>query len=196
MSDSLSPAEEQELVRRAQDLDNDALSALFSSYYPKIFRYGMTHLGNTQVSEDFASEVMLKVLDSIQKYRFRGPPFSAWVFRIARNKLIDQIRRDNRRRWVELSELLESPTVTPDAAIERALVHGEVRLALRHLTDDQAQVIALRFFQELNTASVAAILGRSQCSVKSIQHRALKSLRRVFASDAHTSAAAAVAEAA
>ena len=118
MADSPSPAEEQELVRRAQALDEDALSALFNAYYPKIFRYGMNHLGHTQTSEDFASDVMLRVLDGIQRYRFRGPPFSAWVFRIARNKLIDQVRRDNRARCVGLSDSVASPNTTPDATLE------------------------------------------------------------------------------
>lgn len=186
MLDNPSRLGERELVRRARDLDEEALSALFGVYYPKIFRYGMGHLRDVQTSEDFASEVMLKVLNAVPAYRFKGPPFSAWVFRIARNRLIDLMRRDSRRPRFDLSESMASSQIEPDIAVERALTRSEVLLALQHLNDRQALVIALRYFHELDTASIAAVLGASRCSVKSIQHRALKSLRRIMCPEVST----------
>ncbi len=80
---------EWELVQRAQTLDEGALASLYSTFYPRIYNYVFLHLGDVQTAEDLVSEVMLKVLESIKKYQFKGTPFSAWVFRIARNKLID-----------------------------------------------------------------------------------------------------------
>jgi len=151
----------------------------------------MSQLGDAQMSEDFGSEVILRMLIAIQKYRFRGPPFSAWIFRIARNKLIDLLRRDNRSPRVGLTESLASPNLAPDTMIERAMERGEIRQALQHLPNEQAEVIALRFFQELDTASVASILGRSQSAVKALQHRAPKSLRTIVAPEVPTTSGAA-----
>src|SRR2546425_8746512 len=106
MLDSPSLSGERQLVRRAQQMDEEALSAIFNLYYPKIFRFGMSHLGNVHAAEDLASDVMLKMLDSIHRYRFLGPPFSAWVFRIARNRLVDVLRKSRgpRSQGVDLNE--------------------------------------------------------------------------------------------
>lgn len=75
-------------VLRAQAFDQKALSALFASYYPRMYTYGLAQLRDVHAAEDFASDVILRVLDGIRRYRLGEQPFSAWVFRIARNRLI------------------------------------------------------------------------------------------------------------
>ena len=126
---------------------------------------------------------MLKLLESIKKYRFRGTPFSAWVFRIARNRLIDLHRRRKRRGEVNLSEPLASMQIGPQTMAERALERGQLQLALKYLTDEQRQVIVLKFIEGFDNASIARILRRSEGAIKSLQHRALNSLRRVMAGE-------------
>ncbi|KKL04973.1 hypothetical protein LCGC14_2610730 [marine sediment metagenome] len=171
---------EWELVQRAQTLDEGALASLYSTFYPRIYNYVFLHLGDVQTAEDLVSEVMLKVLESIKKYQFKGTPFSAWVFRIARNKLIDLHRRRKRRGEVNLTEPLAAMQVTPQVMAERALDRGQLHLALKYLTEDQRQVIVLKFIEGFDNASVARILGRSEGAIKSLQHRALNSLRRIM----------------
>jgi RNA polymerase sigma-70 factor (ECF subfamily) len=127
---------------------------------------------------------MLKVLESIKKYRFQGLPFSAWVFRIARNKLIDLHRRRKRRGEIDLSQPLASMQISPQVMAERALDRGQIQLALKHLTEEQRQVIVLKFVEGFDNASVARILGRSDGAIKSLQHRALNSLRRIMSGEA------------
>ena len=84
---------------------------------------------------------MLKMIESIGKYQFKGLPFGAWVFRIARNRLIDLHRRRRRRGEVDLSETLVSTLANPQALAERALERGQIQVAMRYLTDEQRQVI-------------------------------------------------------
>lgn len=175
--------EEWALVQRAQTLDEEALATLYSSYYPRVYNYAFLHLGDVQAAEDLASEVMLKVLESIKKYRFKGTPFSAWVFRIARNRLIDLHRRRKRRGEVDLMEPVVSMQVSPQVLAERALDRGQLQLALKYLTEEQRQVIVLKFIEGFDNASVARVLGRSQGAVKSLQHRALNSLRRLMSGE-------------
>lgn len=175
---------EWELVQRAQTLDGDALASLYSTFYPRIYNYAFLHLGDVQTAEDLASEVMLKVLESIKKYQFKGTPFSAWVFRIARNKLIDLHRRRKRRGEVDLTEPLVAMQVSPQVMAERALDRGQLHLALKYLTEEQRQVIVLKFIEGFDNASVARILGRREGAIKSLQHRALNSLRRIMSGEA------------
>ncbi len=175
--------QEWELVQRAQALDEVALASLYSTYYPKIYNYAFLQLGDIHAAEDLASDVMLKLLESIKKYQFKGTPFSAWVFRIARNRLIDLHRRRKRRGEVNLTEPLAAMQIGPQTLAERALDRGQLQLALRYLTDEQRQVIVLKFIEGFDNASVARVLGRSEGAIKSLQHRALKSLRRVMSGE-------------
>jgi RNA polymerase sigma-70 factor, ECF subfamily len=169
------------LVKRAQALDEAALCSLFDTYYPKIYNYGLVQLQEAHAAEDLASDVMLKVLESIPKYRSRGVPLSAWVFRIARNRIVDIRRRGSRRREVGLTDtFVDGSSTAPHSAVERALDYGQISLALSHLTQVQEQVIVLRFLKDLDVSTVAQIIGRSESAVKSLQFRALTSLRRIM----------------
>ena len=181
---AVQPAEELtaewELVRRAQSFDNDAIRQLYEKYFPKIYNYAFMQMGDVHAAEDLASDVMLKMIESIQKYTFRGLPFGAWVFRIARNRLIDLHRRRKRRGEVDLSETLSTSLASPQVLAERALERGQLQIALKHLTDEQRQVIVLKFIEGFDNRSVGKIMGRSEGAIKSLQHRALGALRRVL----------------
>jgi RNA polymerase sigma-70 factor (ECF subfamily) len=137
-------------------------------------------MGDVHAAEDLASDVMLKMLESIKNYKFKGLPFSAWVFRIARNRLIDLHRRRKRRGEVDLSESLASTLASPQSMAERALERGQLQVAFKYLTDEQRQVIVLKFIEGFDNRSVGAIMGRSEGAIKSLQHRALGALRRVL----------------
>jgi RNA polymerase sigma-70 factor (ECF subfamily) len=146
-----------------------------------VYNYGLIQLREVPAAEDLASDVMLRVLESISRYQSRGVPFSAWVFRIARNRLVDIRRRSHRRREVGLVDsLMTVAGGSPHATVERALEFGEVCFALGQLTPAQEQVIVLRFLKDLDVATVARTLGRSESAVKSIQFRALTALRRMI----------------
>jgi len=171
---------EWEIVRRAQSFDNDAIRQLYEKYFPKIYNYAFMQMGDVQAAEDLASDVMLKMIESIKKYTFRGLPFGAWVFRIARNRLIDLHRRRKRRGEVDLSETLSTALANPQVLAERALERGQLQIALKHLTGEQRQVIVLKFIEGFDNRSVGKIMGRSEGAIKSLQHRALGALRRLL----------------
>ena len=171
---------EWDIVRRAQEYDEPAVEALYQKYYPKIYNYAFMQMGDAQASEDLASDVMLKMIESMHKYTFRGLPFGAWVFRIARNRLIDLHRRRRRRGEVDLSGTLSSALASPQVLAERALERGQIQVALKHLTDEQRQVIVLKFIQGFDNRSIGQIMGRSEGAIKSLQHRALGALRRLL----------------
>lgn len=176
-------AAEWELVRRAQQYDNDAIHQLYQTYYPKIYNYAFMQMGDVHAAEDLASDVMLKMIESMRSYKFRGLPFGAWVFRIARNRIIDLHRRRKRRGEVDLSETLSTALANPQVLAERAIERGQLQVALKHLTPEQRQVIVLKFIEGFDNRSVGKIMGRSEGAVKSLQHRALGALKRILYPD-------------
>jgi RNA polymerase sigma-70 factor, ECF subfamily len=182
-ADTTEVSAEWELVRRAQQYDEDAVRALYEKYHPKIYNYAYLQMGDVQAAEDLASDVMLKMIESINSYRFRGLPFGAWVFRIARNRLIDLHRRRKRRGEVDLNETLSSTLANPEVLAERVLERGQLHIAMKYLTDEQRQVIVLKFIMGFDNRSVGRIMSRSEGAVKSLQHRALGSLRRLLQQD-------------
>jgi RNA polymerase sigma-70 factor (ECF subfamily) len=153
---------------------------LYQQFYPKLYNYAYIQLGDVQQAEDLTSEVLLRMLESIKRYSFRGLPFSAWVFRIARNCIIDLHRRRKRRPEVTLFDGIPDTEDSPPLAAERSMTRAEIRRALVHLTEEQRQVIILKFIQGMDNATVARVLGRSQGAVKSLQHRALVSLKKIL----------------
>jgi RNA polymerase sigma-70 factor (ECF subfamily) len=170
-----------DLVSAAQALDEQALAEIYTTYHPRVLNYALSQLRDPQTAEDIASEVMLKVLESIGRYRFNGVPLAAWVFRIARNALIDVRRRRSRYAGCTLPDGLASPNADTAAKVEAALDRDRLHEALRGLREEHRHVLVLRFMEGMNTAEVAYVLGRSQSSVKALQYRALNRLRRTMA---------------
>ena len=168
------------LVEEAQAFSQAAWAHLFDQYYPKMYDYCYLRTGDRAAAEDLASEVFLEALRGIRRYRYRGVPFSAWLYRIARNLTADFLRHRASRPTVPLGEDGAHAALTsPDGADAAARSH-DVQAAIRQLTDDQQQVIILRFFHDLSHEETAAILGRRPGAVRVLQSRALSALRRVM----------------
>jgi RNA polymerase sigma-70 factor (ECF subfamily) len=137
-------------------------------------------VANVQLAEDLASEVFLKVLESIDSFTFRGIPLSAWLFRLARNLLIDYFRTSPRPGVeVPLEEEVVLTEGGPDAALERKVTRKQLLGALSNLTEDQQEVVVLKFMEGFSN-TVAKIVGKSEGAVKSLQHRALSTLSRIW----------------
>ena len=169
------------LVEDAQAFSQEAWAHIYDQCYQKMFDYCYLRIGNRAVSEDLASEVFLEALRGIRRYRYRGVPLSAWLYRIAHNLTADYLRRNARETTVSLGEQpAEHPHLqTPDGAERTALWH-DVHNAIRQLTEDQQQVIMLRFFQQLSHEETAAVMQRRAGAVRVLQNRALNALRRLM----------------
>jgi len=175
-------ADEQELVTQARAGDAGAFARLYDQYVHKIYSYIVMRVGDPETAEDLTADVFLRALESLASFEPRGYPFSSWLFRIARNRVIDHLRRQQRRKQVPLLEevwqlVSESE---PYQVIEKQASREQVLAAMAQLTDIQREIIALRFAAELPIAQVARILGISEEAVKARQHSALNALRRIM----------------
>ncbi|MFQ5813533.1 MAG: sigma-70 family RNA polymerase sigma factor [Anaerolineae bacterium] len=175
--------EQRELIRRAKECDLSAFARLYEHYYQDIYNYIRYRVPDTPVAEDLASEVFLKALESIDSFTFRGLPLSVWLFRIARNLMVDYFRSRPSRPDLPLREELLPAEGGPSDVFERKLTQQQLTRGLSHLTGDQQEVIILKFVDGLSNTEVAQILGKSEGAIKSLQHRALNSLNRILEVD-------------
>ncbi|MBA2450496.1 MAG: sigma-70 family RNA polymerase sigma factor [Chloroflexi bacterium] len=173
--------ETQELVERAQSGDGEAFGELYERLHPEIFRYLVRHLGGRrEMAEDLTEEVFLKVLERIDKYQFRGLPFSAWLYRIARNHLIDHVRAQPKQPLCSLESGAEIAERGAELVLDRQLDQQELSSALSRLTAEQQQVVKLRFLMGQTTAETAAAMEKTEDAIKKLQARGLAQLRRIL----------------
>ena len=171
----------QSLVERAQAGDGGAFGELYEQFAPEIFRYLLRHLnGRREAAEDLTEEVFLKVLERLSSYQFRGLPFSAWLYRIARNHMIDHLRSRPRQIISSLDQAPEIPEKKAEQTMDRSLDRHELAYALDRLTSDQRHVVTLRFLDGFTTAETAEIIGKTEDAVKKLQARGLVQLRRII----------------
>jgi len=174
----ISKQEERELIKRAKECDSSALARLYEHYYQDIYSYIYFRLPDVSQAEDLTSQVFLRVLESIDSFTFRGFPFSSWLFRIARNMMVDYFRSHQEPVDLPLEEGVLLAEGGPSDVFERELTQQQLAGALSNLTEDQQEVIILRFVDGLSPTDVAQVLGKSEGAIKSLQHRALGSLNR------------------
>ncbi len=171
---------EESLVRRAKQHDQEAFAQLYEEHFDKIFRYVVLKIGNETEAEDVTQQVFLNALQSISSFKWKGIPFSAWLFRIAHNQVVDYLRKKTKHATASLNESLASSGSNPALATEQRLNIEQLVLATRQLTEAQREVISLRFAGELSIARVAKVMDKSEGAVKALQHSAIVALRKAL----------------
>jgi RNA polymerase sigma-70 factor (ECF subfamily) len=162
------------LARRLRALEPDAWTQLFDEHRDQIWRYALVRTGNSSDADEVTSQVFVEALDSIKRYRYTGKPVLAWLYRIARNHAGKVTRQ--RRRSAPLSDAAESA-----APVEGAIDSLVIWEALRTITEEQSEVIALRFFAGYSTTEIAQAMGKTEAAVYSLEVRAIAALRRRLA---------------
>jgi RNA polymerase sigma-70 factor (ECF subfamily) len=176
---------DRELMERTRT-DPDAFGLFFDRHFDEIFGYAFRRTGDYDIARDIASEVFLKALRGLWRYRWTGVPVAAWLYAIATNEIRMHFRR-GRRKHVSLEALALAPADPRALDVERLEAeeiehrHSEfarVRRALGHLPSRYQDVLALRFFEQKSVAEIAQILGQRAGTVKSLLSRGLSRLRR------------------
>ncbi len=169
--------DEQRLIRRAQRGDAEAFAELYRAHVQVIFRYIAARVNDLQLAEDLTGDVFIKALEGLGSYRDQGRPLLAWLYRIARARVIDHYRQAGRRPSETSVDDQPLPVESGlDAGLARRQAAQALRAAIAGLTDDQQQVIILRFVEGYRVDEVAAILGKQPNAIKALQFRALRAL--------------------
>jgi RNA polymerase sigma-70 factor, ECF subfamily len=169
-------------VSAVSTFDQAALGQIYDAYYERIYNYIYHRLGDATLAEDMAGEVFLRMLESVRVERAWRTSLTGWLYRIAHNLVIDYYRRRGRRDEGSLDERIvaDDRSGSPRVSLETMLTQQQLRTALYHLTDEQQEVVILKFGEDLSNAEIAEIMGKTEGAVKALQHRALTTLRRVM----------------
>jgi RNA polymerase sigma-70 factor (ECF subfamily) len=174
------PRDLKRAVRRAARGDEPSAGELFDEFYPRVYRYALAKLGIRVDAEDVAAETFAKVLKGLDRFVWKGGGFEAWIFRIASNLVVDQVRFRIRETVMEVSEDADErpdPRLEPEAAFLLLEMRDELREALGSLPGDQREVLLLRFAAGLDTKECGEVMGRKANAVRQLQFRALQGMR-------------------
>jgi RNA polymerase sigma-70 factor, ECF subfamily len=170
------------LVARAIRRDREAFGALYELYFERIYRYARFKVGDRAEAEDVTAAVFLNAWRAVDHFTPQGEnSFLAWLFRLTHNALVDRYRRQ--RDVAVLDEVDDSvlpvdAQFNPEAVLERQLTLDELHHALQALTDEQREVVVLRFIEGLSAREVGEIMGKQEGTVRGMQFRAIEALRR------------------
>ena len=165
---------QEELLEKARQLDEAAVSSLVKQCYPFVFRYLYYRSTTREDAEDLTSEVFVRVVNSIKSQKGYFP---AWLIRIAKNLLTDYYRKRSKSRETSLEEIKE-PFLNSDEEKRDNLYLGDIRRMLDILTEEQKEMIILKFIEGNTNEEIAKIMNKSIGAIKALQFRALLALRR------------------
>ena len=171
---------EADLAQRASERDQTAFAELYNAYVEKIYKYIFYKVGNAVEAEDLCEQVFLKAWEAIGRYTWCGYPFSSWLYRLAHNLVVDHYR--TRRESVPLHEVLttSSEPEDPQDSLLQTLDAAELSDAISQLTDDQRQVISLKFIEGYENAEIAQMLNKKEGAIRALPYRALRSLLSIL----------------
>ena len=163
-----------DVIQRALEGNRSALAQIYDTYAKPIYRYHHSRVGNAPDAEDLTAQTFLAVIESLVRYQHRDN-FTAWIFQIARNKLMDHFRRNHVH-----GEINESVVDPAQGDVLDALVRDESRSRLKSLlhllNEDERELIRLRYTVELSFVEIAQLLGRKEDAVRKATRRILDRL--------------------
>lgn len=169
------------LVSLAQKGDSESFGLIYDELVDKVYRYIYFKTPSVEIAEDLTEDVFFNVWKNLPKYKKQKHPFSAWVFRIAHNQVIDYYRQN--KEFIELDETLTDQNTEnkPQRLIEKKLIQKEVQIALKELPDQQAQAVILKYINDFSNYEIAQTMQKSETAVRILLSRGLAKLKKVLA---------------
>jgi RNA polymerase sigma-70 factor (ECF subfamily) len=180
---TLDDAAIERLVADAKAGDAWAFGALFDHYHLPVYRYIASRVHRPADAEDLTQLVFVKALEALPRYEARGIPFGGWLFRLARNTVIDHVRTRHEHADLDAAITHAGHEAGPEQVTVERQELDEVAAALAALTDEQRDTIALRFFAGLSAREAAEVMGKQEGTIRGLQFRAIAALRRTLGID-------------
>ena len=148
---------------------------LYQRYFDRVYAFALTRTGDRTAAEDVTAETFRVAFENLPRFRWRGVPFSAWLFRIASNAALHYFRQAARKET--LADVVQDQGEPWDARLIEVETRARLFELVQRLPKDQRRVLVLRFGREASIKEVAREMGRSEGAVKLLQHRAMETLR-------------------
>ncbi len=167
-------SDERRLIEAAQK-DPGRFAELYEQNFHRVYAYIWRQVRNRAETQDLTAQVFHQALANLEKFKWRGAPFAAWLYRIAANAIADQARR--RSREASSNTTPETENNTTEFELEAIERRAQLFRAVDELPEDQRRVIMMRFAGEKSIREISDELGRSEGAVKQLQFRGLENLR-------------------
>lgn len=174
---------EQDLIKRAQVGEADAFEQLYETHYQPVYTYIYYRVGQRPLAEDLTSDVFERMVTKIDSWQPTGKPFISWLYTIAGNLVRNHVKRENSIEWNPLDERESDEGESLMAQVGKKIQIEHLAKAMVQLTEDQRQVILLRFIKGKPISAVAEMLGKTETGIKALQRRAINALGKVMAEE-------------
>jgi RNA polymerase sigma-70 factor, ECF subfamily len=169
-----------QLLQRAQCWDEEALTEIYDTYAPSIYRYVYRKTGHADTAQDLTAETFQRFLEALKRDAGPREHLSGWLYRVAHNLIVDHYRSQPDDPHAPLDSVDPAVPATQEQHVTRGHRADRARAALLMLTPLQQQVVALRFLEELSLQEVASVLNRTVGSIKALQHRAISNMQKIL----------------
>lgn len=178
-AENLSGKSESELISLATAGNADAFGMLYERYIGQIYNYIYYRTSNGKDAEDLCSRVFMRALHHIERYEDRGYPFSAWLYRIAHNLVINWYRDRDKAEEISLSEQYPPPMMagSVEERIEKEDEKDALLRVIADLPEDRKELLILKHVEGLTNSEIGQIMDRTEGAIKALYHRTLESLR-------------------
>lgn len=187
-----SDAEPKRLLREAQNGSAEAFGKLYTLYFTPVYRYVLLRVRDRTLTEDITQTVFMKVYRSLDTFRIGTVSPLAYFFTVARNTIIDHWKKKRETVFGDLGDTeSDSPLDIPDVRehdetrVDRKAAMDRVRHALDSVSDDQREVLTLKFISQLSNREIATAMGKTEDAVRQLQSRGLKALRDALRNTEH-----------
>ena len=180
MLDGQEKITDESLILDAINGKASAFGLLYNKYNVQIYRFIYLKVSHREEAEDLTHQVFLNAWQNIKNYRFKGFPFSSWLYQIARNQVIDHYRT---KKDVSDIENIEEPETLGSSLSEKLDLDMEIEIvkkAIPKLKPEQQDIIILRFVDDLSPKEVSIALKRPESTIRVLQHRAIKNLQKII----------------
>ena len=170
--------------RERNQVDDSPAAQVYQRYAPAIFAYAYRQIGAREDAEDLLLEVFLASLENEKFWSFSDDEQRAWLWRLARNKVADHFRRFTRQPSVPLKQVTENIYANDDLAPEQVTLKREeyanLHSLLQGLSEQQQEILLLRFGHGLRCTEIAPVLNKSEGAVRMLLSRTLRLLRTIY----------------
>jgi RNA polymerase sigma-70 factor (ECF subfamily) len=171
--------EELTLIKKAQN-DPRHFGPLYKKYHEQIFRYIYQRLDDQEVAFDITSQVFIKAMVNLNRFEYRGVPFSSWLYRIAKSELYQSFRDKKSERTINIENYQLYDIIEDFDEEQNEINKNKLVAAIARLKDKDIQLIELRFFEKRSFREIGEILGITENNAKVKSFRAIEKLKTIF----------------
>ena len=178
---SESTIKKEERILKDATTNPASFAPIYEKYYLALFKFVLQRVENEQIAAEIVSDVFAKAIFNLKKYKFKGYPFSAWLYKVAYNEIATKFRKKQKQRTVNIpDESWNLFSSDEEEENDNTIDLKKLKLCLPNLKPSEIELIEMRFFEERPFKEIGEILELTTENARVKTHRVLKKLQKLF----------------